>query len=354
MLCHRTVIVVATLLFVIQAAGQTQTPRTAVNRYQDGNRKLRQGDLDGAIEDLTRSIEISSRLEPPKNSRRPVPANGFTHSDSEASGITVVDLFTAEVYTSRCLARYLKGEFEVAIADCNRAIDIRPALAAAYLNRGSARYGKGDRQGALADWNRTLEIDPHLAGAYCNRGALRQVSGDLAGAFSDLDEAIRLAPREAKSYCNRGFAWLDKQNYDRALSDFDKAIELNPQMAWAYEGRGIAHLNKSQFESAITDFGLAVQFEPQLAEAYVNRGLTLLLQNKDSEALPDFEHALALAPNLKEEIERQSKAVGKLKASQRKDYQVRKMRDIDRRFRRPTKSLERKRNNTNNYELLTS
>src|ERR1700737_4960485 len=135
---------------------QAQTPASAIDHYEHGTRRFQKGDLDGAIEDFTKAISISSRLGSNQLTRGSVPpgANGLAASAGEVREITVIDPFTANAYTSRGLARYRKGDVDGAIADYELAIQINPGLAAAYLNRGTARYAKGDGDGALADWNR--------------------------------------------------------------------------------------------------------------------------------------------------------------------------------------------------------
>jgi len=106
----------ALLLFFSAALVQAQTPASASNYFDHGTRRYQKGDLNGAIEDFTRAIEISSRLGPTKlvrgNSMRG--ASGFSDSDSvsEASSITVIDPLTAHALTSRGLARFDKGDID--------------------------------------------------------------------------------------------------------------------------------------------------------------------------------------------------------------------------------------------------
>src|ERR1700716_1006575 len=154
---------------------QAQTRSSAIDHYEHGSKRFQKGDLDGAIEDFTKAISISSRLDSNQVTRSSVPpgANGLAASVGEAREIRVVDPLTANAYTSRGLARYRKGDVDGAIADYELAIQINPGLAPAHLNRGNTRYAKGDRDGALADWNRALRIDPRLYEAYNNRGLLR-------------------------------------------------------------------------------------------------------------------------------------------------------------------------------------
>src|SRR6185436_20753747 len=92
----------AIVAVALLASGSTaaQTPNSAIDRYRDGARKVGKGDLDGAIEEYSRAIAISSRF-----------GNSDTAS-AEANNIKVIDPFTANAYTNRGVARYKKGDFK--------------------------------------------------------------------------------------------------------------------------------------------------------------------------------------------------------------------------------------------------
>src|SRR5260370_21053901 len=114
---------------------QAQTPNSALEHYERGAKRLQNGDLEGAIEEFTKAISISSHLDSTQLTRSNVlsGANAFAVSAREAREITVIHPFTANAYTSRGLARYRKGDVYGPIADYELAIQINPGLAAAYL-----------------------------------------------------------------------------------------------------------------------------------------------------------------------------------------------------------------------------
>jgi len=58
---YRYIFTVVLLLLGSYVCVQAQIRQSAIDRYHDGGKKLDQGELDGAIEDFTRAIEISSR-----------------------------------------------------------------------------------------------------------------------------------------------------------------------------------------------------------------------------------------------------------------------------------------------------
>jgi tetratricopeptide (TPR) repeat protein len=60
-------------------------------------------------------------------------------------------------------AKVDKADWDGAIADASKAIELNPSSAIAYAARAGARGKKGDYDGAIADCNRALKLDvrPH-------------------------------------------------------------------------------------------------------------------------------------------------------------------------------------------------
>ena len=83
-------------------------------------------------------------------------------------------------------------------------------LATQYFNQGVEKYEVGNYQGAIADWNKAIEINPQDALAYYNRGLAKYDSGDHQGAIVDYNKAIEINPQYSLAYLNRGAANLGK------------------------------------------------------------------------------------------------------------------------------------------------
>jgi lipoprotein NlpI len=132
-------------------------------------------------------------------------------------------------YFNRGVAEKANGDFEGAIADYNRAIELDPKYAAAYSNRGNAKQAKGDLDGAIADCNRAIELDPKDAVAHKNRGVAKKSKGDLKGAIADYTRAIELDPKYSAAYFHRGIAKQAKGDLKGAIDDINGAIERNNQ-----------------------------------------------------------------------------------------------------------------------------
>jgi tetratricopeptide (TPR) repeat protein len=133
-------------------------------------------------------------------------------------------------------------------------------------NRGVAKRRKGDYDGAIADCSKAIELDPKYAFAYNSRGAAKDHKGDYDGAIADFSKAIEFDPKYANAYNNRGDAEDHKGDYDGAIADYGKAIELDPKFAIAYYNRGIAKERKGDFDNRALTEELKAAFETALSD----------------------------------------------------------------------------------------
>jgi tetratricopeptide (TPR) repeat protein len=201
----------------------------------------------------------------------------------------------AVAYANRGFAYDKKGDYERAIADENKAIELNPRLDIAYKNRGFAYGSRGDYDREIADDSKAIELNPAFAMAYNNRGVAYIGKGDYDRAISDENTAIKLEPQLAMAYSNRGAAYEYEKNYDQAIADESNAIKLDPHLAEAYQDRGEAYMNKDDYDQAIADETEAIRLKPDLAEAYYNRGWAYNYTDHD-QAIADYDKAIEFKP----------------------------------------------------------
>ncbi|MDC0165899.1 tetratricopeptide repeat protein, partial [Synechococcus sp. AH-558-M21] len=61
---------------------------------------------------------------------------------------------------------------------------------------GNAKSNLNDYQGAIADYGKSIEINPQYATAYKNRGIAKEDIGDLIGACADWRKASSLGDKD--------------------------------------------------------------------------------------------------------------------------------------------------------------
>ena len=69
------------------------------------------------------------------------------------------------------------GDYDLAIADYNKAIELMPDLAEAYYNRGVARKMKGEKEEAIRDFERFLELSEDEYWRECAEKQLKELRG---------------------------------------------------------------------------------------------------------------------------------------------------------------------------------
>ena len=68
-----------------------------------------------------------------------------------------------------------------------------PNLALAYRNRGVAHAAKSDYDQAIADFNKAIELNPNYTTAYNDRAVAYTNKGDFQHAVADVTKAVELA-----------------------------------------------------------------------------------------------------------------------------------------------------------------
>lgn len=219
----RSLAVLLLVLMVSAANGQTpkSAPRSAAGYLSRGDARWRKGNLDGAIADYTKAIELDPKL--------------------------------AIAYFDRGAVRQHKDDLEGAIADYSEAIELSPNLADAYLYRGILLSDKGSLDSAFVDFNKVIELNPRSAPAYNHRGVARTRKGDLDGAIADYNKALALDPGDADAYYNRGNVRNGRGEWGGAIADLTQVIKIDPRIAEAYNYRAWSYLILNRNDLASRD-----------------------------------------------------------------------------------------------------
>lgn len=145
-------------------------------------------------------------------------------------------------------------DYEAAIKDFSRAIELTPDWSLPYLMRSVARYNarvtrnkaeadnadpvtqisaevaaatsRAEMSDILADIDRVIELSPRMPFAYFNKADMLLEAGDLTSAIAAFTRAIELKPDFGEAYYNRGYAYMKLGNKDAGTADLSKAGEL--------------------------------------------------------------------------------------------------------------------------------
>ena len=149
----------------------------------------------------------------------------------------------------------------------------------AFSSRGVIHSRNEDYDSAVADFDKAIELNPEYAEAYFGRGAILVHTDEYERGIEDLDKAIELNPERASAYRLRGIAYIThKEDFESAIADFDKAVALSPDDATAYQARGMTWFLKEEYDKAVADFDSAIALDPDIDKPRSFRSLTEVLR----------------------------------------------------------------------------
>jgi len=231
-----------------------------------------------------------------------------------------------EALNNRGNAYNYKGQFDLAIADFDRGLEIQPNYKNFYNNRAQSYFMLDSLELALKDLDKAIKLDPGYLDAYRNKGQVLYSMEDYEHAVWVYSKAIRIAPYRALFYLARAEAYLKLDKSEEALADFQKAAEVYPRSYQAFYEIGrwysrklnfqqaLLHLEKARelnplhpdiyneignvynqaqdFKRARDQLNMAIEISPFLAMAYNNRGISRFHLGEADSALMDFDKAI--------------------------------------------------------------
>ncbi len=183
---------------------------------------------------------------------------GPSNEDEIAHHFQSVDYYNSYVathtpraidYLGRGMDFMMLHNYQSAILDFGRAIELTPDFTIAYFMRAVARYKDlKAREGADAmDGERIT--DRHVAGA--------RTASAMAEILADIDRVIALSPRMALAYYNRGNILAETGDVDGAIAAYTRAVELEPGLGVAYYNRGYQYLQQGDSRNGSADLSRA-------------------------------------------------------------------------------------------------
>ena len=172
------------------------------------------------------------------------------------------------------------------------------------LDNISLYYGRGmdfmhvqDYESALKDMDRVIELNPNLLLGHFARAIIRtkqleydyQLSGESE--FTDNRKTGITLPDNISGTTKLPEISIKSIHYEEILREYEKIIKIDPTFIYAYYNRAEIFSIEKDIRAAISDYNKAIELEPQFAEAYFNRGIAKLSIGETSAGLDDLRKA---------------------------------------------------------------
>lgn len=168
----------------------------------------------------------------------------------------------AGAYRGRGMLSLHWRNYEQAIRDLTRALELDPADTAALRARGTAYLHRGDWNKSLTDADGLLRQHADDNAAYKLRGQAYLALGEYRRADEDLTRAVR-GGGDAETYYLRACVKVRLGDFKAAIFDCNDATSINPRLASAFYLRGKLNLHEGYRLSGLDDCRTAHELDPQ-------------------------------------------------------------------------------------------
>lgn len=210
-------------------------PQNAVAYKLRGDSYSSKGDDTQAISDYTKAIELDPKF--------------------------------STAYRNRSTAYLLKREIEKSLLDATKYIELKPDVADGYAHRGDLNgITLSNYEEAIADYSKAIEINPKNYLYYDRRAKFYRYSEKYEPAIADYLKSLSVGgnPVPEGTYHDLGFCYDQLGQYQKSIDSYTKAIEIDPKEPMAYNFRAKvyekigdtkkAEADRKKYEQLIADF----------------------------------------------------------------------------------------------------
>ncbi len=214
----------------------TTVPETPDAQFEAGMRAKQSGDLDQAFQHFRNTIE----LEPAhRNAQLELVAIHMNRNEPDHAVAHLTELIQqlkkkegtspdTELYARRGHIYYRAGNYQKAIRDTTRALELNAERTDALNTRGLAQVARGNFKEGVSNFRKSLDIEEN-AQAYIGLARIRMQQGNWKKAVKSLDRAIDVDREYARAYLYRAVAYRELNRTENMKTDLNTYLQLkNP------------------------------------------------------------------------------------------------------------------------------
>lgn len=141
-------------------------------------------------------------------------------------------------YTDDGIELVYKGEFEKAIENFTKSIELKNDWEIPYFYRAVSYQALEEFDNAMIDYSKALSINDRMTDAYYNKAKIALSRKDIPNpdinkAIEDLNKALELDEKFVDALFAMAAAYKKLEDYHKALEYLEKLLEIEPQAVHA-------------------------------------------------------------------------------------------------------------------------
>jgi tetratricopeptide (TPR) repeat protein len=158
--------------------------------------------------------------------------------------------------------------YEEAIKDCEKAIDLDSTFIDAYYYIGIANIHKENYSEAISFFNKSIGLKNDHAESWNQLGYANELKNDFEEAKKAYNRAIEINPNFADAHYNLGNVLKLTNHHHEAINYYQKAIELDPNFTLTWLFLASEYIGEKNYEGAINSLESALNLDSSLIDMY--------------------------------------------------------------------------------------
>ncbi len=191
-----------------------------------------------------------------------------------------------------------RGDYDKALIECERAIELDPTYGFAYHNMGIIYTHLGDDEKAIEYYMKAITLNSGILAAHNSLAKAYSRQGKYEKAVVGFKFVIKHNPYYTEPYNNLGVAYYKMGKLKEAVKYYLKALQLDPGYAEARHNLGVAYSRQGKYQEAVREYKEALSRLPATAKIHANLGQAYFYLGKKDEAQRTYKKALEYDPEL--------------------------------------------------------
>jgi len=183
------------------------------------------------------------------------------------------------------LNHYYKNEYEQAMNQLQKALDINPSFTQARILTSLLHLKRNRTDDAIKEIKKVFETDENNAIAHNILGSAFMAKGLYTDGIEELNRAIENDPKLSDVYIKKSLFDLSKGKFKEAEIELKKAISMNPDMLNSRVILAFTYVKQNAYDKALTILQGGLKGQQTDAIFYYLMADVLLRQNKVTDAI---------------------------------------------------------------------
>jgi tetratricopeptide (TPR) repeat protein len=192
----------------------------------------------------------------------------------------------------------VRGEPDEQLQLLQQLVETHPNDERARNALGGAYNGRQDYEKAIAEYERAIEIDPEYSPSYNNLGYAQRAVGNYAAAEEAFKRYIELIPDDPNPHDSYAELLLKMGRHDESIAEYRAALAQDPEFVFSYVGIATNQMLMDQGDAARTTLQELYDKAPDSGvrrQALINKATSYLQEGNTAAAMAALGEAHAIA-----------------------------------------------------------